>query len=122
MRRSAAALGTMFARNLSDMKSRRLAFLRAASHSAFRVLAVAAAFACCCFSANAAFDTVIVRGALQASDHMDWSGAGATFNQVSNPLSLTSAGGMDVTVSMASGSFVRYDQNFVPDDFSGGWN
>lgn len=98
--------------------------LSIAASATMRMLAVAAMVAGVCASANAAFDPVVVRSSLQADDHVDWSGAGAVYSQVAtNPFSLTSAGGgTTVNVSMPSGSFSRYDQNFVTDDFSGGWN
>jgi hypothetical protein len=65
-------------------------------------------------------DTVLLtdRSALQGGDTVDWGGLGPAFTVVPNSFSITSAGGVGLTVSQATGPFERRDQGFP----FGGWN
>jgi hypothetical protein len=65
-------------------------------------------------------DTILLsnRSALQGGDTVDWGGLGPAFTVVPNSFSITSAGGVGLTVSQATGPFERRDQGFP----SGGWN
>jgi hypothetical protein len=50
------------------------------------------------------------RHILHANDSIDWSQLGRSMTPVSNPFSITSAEGIDVTFSLPTGSFLRIDQ------------
>lgn len=61
------------------------------------------------------------REALKANDLVDWSVLGSSFTPVSNPFSITSSGGLDLKVSIPSGSFLKLDQTpFFPGAFAVG--
>ncbi len=69
-----------------------------------------------------ALTLVTNRPDLGANDSVDWGTLGTPFTTVSNPFSITSTGGLNLTVDMPSGSFQRLDQNngwagnFAPGD------
>lgn len=64
-------------------------------------------------NSEAAVSQLSSRAAVGANDSLDWSVAGAEFDPVSNPSTLTSAGGRSVSVNMPAGSFdgIRLDQD-----------
>src|SRR5438105_739356 len=104
------------------MQSGRIDVFNTKSAALLRGFLLLVAFAGVCSPARRAFDTVVVRSSLHADTHVDWSSAGALFNQVTDPFSVIEAGGITLSVSMPSGSFLRYDQGMIPNDFDGGWN
>lgn len=74
------------------------------------------------FEARADVVFVSSRAALAGTDHVDWGVLGPQNTTVSNPFNISSVDGLDMTVSMPSGSFQRLDQgsswggNFAPGD------
>lgn len=61
--------------------------------------------------ALASVSQAAARADLKANDSVDWSVLGAPFTAVSNPVSLDSSLGLNLTVSMPAGIFERRDQS-----------
>jgi hypothetical protein len=59
----------------------------------------------------AGFVAVSSRAVLAGTDFIDWGTKGGVFTVLPNPFSVTSNGGLTATVSQASGTFERRDQN-----------
>lgn len=67
-------------------------------------------------AAQAATVTLITsRTALDGDDSIDWQVVGPAFSLAPNPFSVTSSSGLKLTVSKASGSFLRAEQTSASD-------
>lgn len=72
--------------------------------------------------AGASISLETSRAGLAGTDNLDWGDLGPSFAGVSNPFSIVSNNGRTVTVSQATGTFLRVDQNngwagnFAPGD------
>ena len=60
--------------------------------------------------ASAAYVSVSSRSTLAGTDFLDWGSAGAEGATPTNPFTITSNGGKSVTVSQATGTFLRQNQ------------